>query len=447
MAKRTEPVGIVGLGYVGLTTAACFAARGVTTVGIDVDEGKITSLSRGKPSFVEEGLEEMLLKALKRRYLNVTSDYDALADARIYFITVGTPNTGKGSIDLSSVKSASRSIGKVLRNSEGYKLVVVKSTVTPGTTSNVVRHLLDSESHRRQGDFGLAANPEFLREGHAIEDTMHPDRLVIGASDTTSERTLFSFYRGFYGTLPKTIRTTPVNAELIKYASNSFLATKISFINEIANLCASIPGADVAVVANGMGLDKRIAASFLRAGLGYGGSCFPKDVQALIKLAEQVHVNMSIAMAAHKANTRQALVAIELAQKLIGDISGKKIAILGLAFKPGSDDMREAVSLRLIPELMNKGAKVTAYDPAAVPNARRIFGKRINYSRSVRECLNRADCCIVVTEWPEFSKLRPGHFKKSMRTPAVVDGRRVLDPQLFVKSGVRFAAVGYSGST
>lgn len=447
MARSTEAVGIVGLGYVGLTTAACFAARGVKTVGIDVDEEKIAGISRGKPPFVEEGLEEMLRKALKRGYLNVTSDYDALADARIYYITVGTPNTRKGSIDLSSVKSASRSIGKVLRSSEWYKLVVVKSTVTPGTTSQVVRPLLDSESHRRQDNFGLAANPEFLREGHAIEDTMHPDRLVIGASDLTSERTLVSFYRGFYRSLPKTIRTTPVNAELIKYASNSFLATKISFINEIANLCANIPGADVSVVAKGMGLDKRIAPSFLRAGLGYGGSCFPKDVQTLIKLAEQVHVNMSIATTAHKANRRQALVAIELTQKLIGDISGKKIAMLGLAFKPDSDDMREAVSLRLIRELMNKGAKVTAYDPAAVPNARRIFGDRIDYSKSVKECLNRADCCIVVTEWPEFSKLRPAHFKKLMRTPAVVDGRRVLDPQLFVKSGVRFAAVGYSGST
>lgn len=442
MTTRRYVIGMVGLGHVGLSTAVSIAARGITTVGIDIDKERLKTISRGQSPFKEQSIPRLLAETVRSGKLRVTSDPSALADTEIQFITVQTPSSNDGTIDLTHVRNAASSIGKALRGSEGYKLVVVKSTVTPGTTAGVVRPMLELESHRKPNEFGLAVNPEFLREGRAIEDTMHPDRIVIGTNDERSERTLVSFYRRLYRRLPKTVLTTPVNAELVKYASNAFLATKVTFINEIANLCFKLKGADVSVVAKGMGLDKRIAPWFLRAGLGYGGSCFPKDVSALLKAAESVGVDLSVAEAAAKGNEKQPLVGVDLAESLVGGIRGKRIALLGLAFKPDSDDMRDAVSLRLVPELLRRGAEVVAYDPAAMANARRLLGEKIEYAESRKACLKGADCCIVVTEWDEFSKLRPKDFKESMRTPAVVDGRGVLNRKQFLESGVRFSAVG-----
>ncbi|MDV3243549.1 MAG: UDP-glucose/GDP-mannose dehydrogenase family protein [Nitrososphaerales archaeon] len=440
MAKRTGRVGIVGLGYVGLSTAVSFASRGIATVGIDVDEGKLARIANGEPPFVEKGLPELLGKALRHRRLMVTSDCDALAGAGVVFVTVGTPSADDGSIDLSCIRNATSSVGRMLRRSEGYSLIVVKSTVIPGTADDLVMPVLMSESRRKQADFGLASNPEFLREGHAIEDTMHPDRLVIGVEDKKSERTLVSFYRGFYGRLPKILLTTPVNAELIKYASNSFLATKISFINDIARLCNSIPGADIRVVAEGMGLDKRIAPGFLSAGLGYGGSCFGKDIKALLSFAQSKGVELRIPRAAHETNERQPLLALEVARKHLGDLSGKRIAILGLSFKPGTDDMREAVSVVLINGLLKAGASVVAYDPVAIENARKILGSEVSYSKSAASSIQGADCCILATEWEEFKRLRPKNFAK-MNRPFLIDGRRVYDPAVF-RGKLEFEAVG-----
>lgn len=438
-------VGVVGLGYVGLPTAVCFAAKGIPTIGVDVDDARVAKIAKGNTPIMEPRLPNLLSKTLRSGRLRVESSYDALSEADICFVTVGTPASRDGTIDLSHVNRAARSIGKILRHSR-YKTVVIKSTVIPGTTGGIVKSAIESESHKSLGDFGLASNPEFLREGHSVEDTLRPDRIVIGACDKESERTLDSFYRRLYERLPKTILTTPVNAELIKYASNSFLATKITFINEFANLCAKIPGADVSVVARGIGLDKRIAPSFLRAGLGFGGSCLPKDLQALLKVAAKANAKLGVAAAARAGNERQVPVAVQLAERLIGSLEGKRIAILGLAFKPDSDDMREAVSLRLIDELKRRDAKVVAYDPAAIPNARKVLGETIDYRSSATACLRGADCCIMVTEWKEFSKLHPKHFEATMRTPAVVDGRRILDPEEFTGSGVRFAAIGLGQS-
>jgi len=826
VSKTRSPasVGVIGLGYVGLTTAVCLASKGIKTIGIDNDEKKLEGIVRSQVPFIESGMNELLPKVLKGGRLRVASAYDALVDTSIQFITVGTPSSSDGSIDLSYVHSAARSIGRTIRNSHRYKLIVVKSTVTPGTTRGVVKPALESESHKKLGEFGLASNPEFLREGRALADTLRPDRLVIGTEDTKSERFLISLFRRFYRKLPPTLFTTTVNAELIKYASNAFLATKVTFINELANLCAKLPGADVSVVARGMGLDRRIAPGFLSAGLGFGGSCvppsekvqatnglkpigeirpgervlahdgryhevtqvysrhfdgnlmkihgrglhsfpivctpehpilvgrrritgasrlynnrgrrklmnaagfeepvflaasevqhgdvlflpspipaspqipavpyetvyqrkrpasvahvavtselqylfgvylaegsiwdenvewvlhgreldiveeldtittkhfghrtrvrdkrgngiharisskplaiylrstfgthawgkkvpqdwvtslpedhliqllrgmmrgdgsnsggrydftttsehlwnfvqlsllrlripfsshknpervgvdgvhhresftvrvtdtetinrvihvaqrierrrkkynvsafrggyfafpvsqvsqipysgevrnlevegansfvlqggtvhncLPKDVNALLRAAERAGVRLGVAEAAVGVNMKQPLVAIELAEDLVGDLRGKRVALLGLAFKPDSDDMRDAVSLRLIKELEKRKAKVVAYDPAAMPNAKKILGERIMYSNSALDCLRGADCCIIVTEWKEFSKLRPKHFEEAMRTPAVVDGRRALDPEPFVRSAVGFAAVG-----
>ena len=435
-------VGVVGLGHVGLCTAVAFASRRIATIGIDVDEEKVRSISRGKAPFVEKDLPGFLSRAISSKRLTTSSDASELASAAHIFITVPTPNSHDGSIDLSFVKSAIETIGGVLKESRGYKVVVVKSTVTPGTALNELLPTITRAAGKKLGEFGLASNPEFLREGHAIEDTLHPDRIVIGTEDRKSQRGMLSLYRTFYGRLPRCLLTTTVNAELVKYASNSFLATRVSFINEIANLCARLQGADVSVVAEGMGLDSRIGRTFLRAGLGFGGSCFPKDVSALLMASEAAGAKLGVVEAAALTNKSQPFVAVDLAEGLVGDLRGKRVALLGLAFKPESDDMRDAVSLELIPRLVEKGAAVVAYDPAAMENARAKLGETIEYASSARECLRRADCCILVTEWPQFSRLRPVDFKGLMRVPAVVDGRRLFSADSFLKSGVKFSAVG-----
>ncbi len=440
---RTNAVGIVGLGYVGLTTAVCFANRGFQTIGVDVDKGKLAKIARGQLPFVEPGLAKILQNQLRTKRLTVTTNYDELTRARVQFITVGTPSSDGGSNDLRYVRKAAASVGQVLRESDEYHLVVVKSTVTPGATQVVVRPALESASRKKFGEFGLAANPEFLREGKALEDTMRPNRLVIGTEDKKSQTELLTLYRALYRhRMPKIVLTSTINAELIKYASNSFLAAKITFINEIANLCQRLPGADVAVVAQAMGLDKRIAPGFLRAGLGYGGSCFPKDTNALLRFASTLGVELGVAQAASSRNEKQYRVAIELAESLVGSLRGKRVALLGLAFKPDSDDMREATSLRLVHELLRLGARVVAFDPVASKNAKKIIGDRIDYASSVKDCLDGTDCCILVTEWPEFSKISPRQVKALMKTPAVVDGRRILDGNKFLRNGIRFAALG-----
>jgi UDPglucose 6-dehydrogenase len=286
-------------------------------------------------------------------------------------------------------------------------------------------------------------NPEFLRQGSAFEDTLHADRIVIGEYDVRSGDVLDNLYRDFYGKdLPPTIRTTLSTAELIKYASNSLLATKISFINTMANLCEKIPGADVNVVAKGMGLDKRIGPLFLNAGLGYGGSCFPKDVKALIACSKNLGYPLKLLEEVENVNKTQPLKAIELCRELLGsDLQGKNVAILGLAFKPNTDDMREARVIPIVNQLKREGANIIAYDPVAMPAAKAIFKDDIEYARSSLECLKNADCCIIVTEWDEFKGLKPDDFIKNMKQPILIDGRRIYDPAEFGRR-MRFRAVG-----
>ena len=437
-------ISIFGLGYVGLTLGACLASRGFEVTGVDVDKNRVEVVNRGEPPFYEPGLSELLRETLEKGLFRATTDaHEAVLASDISFICVGTPSAPDGSADLRYVEEAARAIGKALKGKEKWHLVAVRSTVPPGTTGGLVKRALEEESGKRAGEgFGLCANPEFTKEGSAVNDTFNPDRIVIGELDERSGSTLESLYREFHGgNPPPTVRTSLVNAELIKYASNAFLATKVSFINEIANIAQRVPGADVEVIAKGIGFDKRIGPLFLRAGLGFGGSCFPKDLRALIRFSESVNYEPKILKAVLEVNERQPYRAIELAKALAGPLEGKRVAVLGLAFKPNTDDIREAVSLKIVKALLSEGARVAVYDPKAMPNARKVLGGSVEYAASAEECLKGANCAIIATEWDEFKRLKPEDFAKLMRTPAVVDGRRVYDPKEFAGK-ISFAAIG-----
>lgn len=436
-------VSVVGLGYVGLTFSACLASRGFKVYGVEVDERKRKLIAEGRPPIYEEGLGDLLRKAVSAGLLKTTSDFqEAIMNSEITFICVGTPQRQDGSVDLSQVESASREVGKALKDKSSYHLIVVRSTVPPGTTEGLVKRLLESGSGKTCGSgFGLCFNPEFLREGKAVEDALNPDRIVIGAMDERSGKTLMDFYRSFYlDELPQTIVTNPVNAELIKYANNAFLAMKISFANMIARLCEKLPGADVNVVMNGIGLDKRIGRSFLGAGLGWGGSCFPKDTRGLISFAERLGVDLKLIKAAVEINEEQVDHAVSIAEKLLNGLKDKVVSVLGLAFKPGTDDVRESRAIKLVERLLEKGAKVKAHDPKAVENARRILGDSVEYARSIEECLRGSDLCILATEWPEYKGLKAETLLKLMRNPALLDCRRIYDPKDL--QGIKFAAIG-----
>ena len=372
---------------------------------------KVAKINEGIAPFHEPNLPELLSKSLQdgnfKSLPNGTQK--AVQETDITYIAVGTPSKPDGSIDLKFIEAVSHDIGKALKEKETYHVVVVKSTVVPGTTQNVVKPILEAESKKKCGEgFGLCMNPEFLRQGCAFHDAFNADRVVVGSWDKKSGDTLEALYRDFYsGKVPPIIRTSLATAELIKYASNAMLATKISFINSIANMCEKIPGADVKVVSTAMGLDKRIGPLFLDAGLGYGGSCFPKDVKALIACSKAFGYTPELLESVENVNHDQPLKAVELIKEQLGSLKGKKIAILGLAFKPDTDDMREARVIPIITQLLTEGANVTAYDPVATEMAKSIFGNKITYASSAVECLKNADSCLLVTEWDEFKKLAP----------------------------------------
>ncbi|MEM0089741.1 MAG: UDP-glucose/GDP-mannose dehydrogenase family protein [Nitrososphaerota archaeon] len=439
---------IIGSGYVGLTMAACFASRGIKVTCVDIDKERIEKIKKGEPPIHEPGLKEILAKVTSDGRLKVTEDYaEGMKDTEFSFICVGTPSKPDGSIDLSYVTSAAEAVGKNLHLASKNHLVVVKSTVVPGTTSRIVAPILESSSGMKIGrDFGLVFNPEFLREGSAVEDTFHPDRIIIGEHDEGSGKKLLALYKEFYNNLlPPYIITNTVNAELIKYANNAFLATKISFINEIANICQRIPGADVETIAKGIGLDKRIGPLFLKAGLGYAGPCLPKDLSALISHAQSLGYDPLLLRAVQHTNENQPYQAVLIAKNLLSTLKGKRVALLGLAFKPNTDDVRCAISLKLIDRLLKEGAQVVVFDPKGLENAKKLLGDTVLYADSAIECIKDADCCIIVTEWDEFKKLRPEDFVKFMRSPIVIDGRRVYDPKEFGNK-LTYAAIGYCPS-
>jgi UDPglucose 6-dehydrogenase len=443
--KKQPKLSIIGAGYVGLCTAVGFASRGYSVVACDVDQDKIAKINKGVPPFHEPGLQEKLSESIEKGNLKgvVGQISQVILETDLTFVAVGTPSKPDGSIDLKYIEAAACNIGKALKKKSSYHVTIIKSTVVPGTTQNTVKPIIERESKKVVGnDFGVCMNPEFLRQGSAFQDTMNAERVVIGSFDKRSGDVLEDLYNCFYSThVPAIIRTSLSTAELIKYASNSMLATKISFINTIANICEKIPGADVKVVATAMGLDRRIGPLFLDAGLGYGGSCFPKDVKALIACSKGLGYDPELLDSVEQVNKTQPLKVVWFCRELLGSLADKKIAILGLAFKPDTDDMREARVIPIINQLLKEGAKVTAYDPVAIPIAKAIFDNKIGYASSALKCINGADACIVVTEWEEFKKLTPEDFIKNMKQPILIDGRRIYSAEKF-RNKMKFIALG-----
>jgi UDPglucose 6-dehydrogenase len=424
-----EPVGVIGVGYVGLVTAACFADLGHEVVCLDVNAERIARLREGTVPIYEPGVDRLLERNRARMHFTLEIG-DVLERCRIVFVCVDTPSTASGDADLSRV----RAVIDALPQTGDRFILVMKSTVPVGTGEKV-RSDLDAGG---LAHVGYVSNPEFLREGRAVSDFLEPDRVVIGAFDADDARAVAGLYAG----LGAPVITTDVpSAEMIKYASNAFLATKISFINEIANVCEEV-GADVGVVANGMGLDSRIGPHFLRPGIGYGGSCFPKDVKALKQLAGNSGYHFQLLMSVIEVNDLQKRRVVGKLERHLGPLRGSRIALLGLAFKADTDDMREASSLVLAARLRAEGATVVGYDPVAMPNAAALLGDEVEFAGSVLDAVTGADAAVIVTEWGEFRSLCTPAVRAAMRTPLVVDGRNLLDPDEVRAAGFAYESVG-----
>jgi UDPglucose 6-dehydrogenase len=428
-------VAVIGTGYVGLTTAVCLADLGHQVVAVDIDEAKVATLKRGEPTIYEPGLAELMTRTLATGRLVFTSDYSqAIPDADFVFIAVGTPPGRRGEADLVYVKQAAKGIAHAIKKTV---TIVNKSTVPIGT-GNIVARIV-GENLGEEIPFYVVSNPEFLREGSAIYDFMHPDRLVFGSHHESAARAV----AGLYGTLDTRVLITDLHtAEMIKYASNAFLATRISFINEIARICERVD-ADVKVVSEGMGMDRRIGPLFLDAGIGYGGSCFPKDVKALARMAETMGYHPELLDAVMEINLDQRTLVVEKLREVLGALRGQVIGLLGLSFKPNTDDVREAPSIDVIENLLQKGAEVRAYDPKAMPVLQAQMNS-IQYCRDPYSVATGADALLVVTEWDEFKQLDLDRLKQLMRRPVIVDGRNIFDPRTMRERGFVYRGVGRS---
>ena len=435
-------IAIVGTGYVGLVTGTCFAEIGVNVVCVDTNAEKIDALKKGVIPIYENGLEEMVLRNAKAGRLNFTTSLEeCLDEVDVVFSAVGTPPDEDGSADLSYVLQVAHTIG---RNLQKYVLVVTKSTVPVGTAQKV-RDAIREELERRGVDipFDVASNPEFLKEGNAINDFMSPDRVVVGVDSERAKKLMTKLYKPFLLNNFRVIFMDIPSAEMTKYAANSMLATRISFMNDIANLCERV-GADVNMVRSGIGSDTRIGRKFLYPGIGYGGSCFPKDVKALIKTAEQNGYEMRVLRAVEEVNERQKSVLFDkLARLWKGDMRGKTVAIWGLSFKPETDDMREAPSLVLIDKLREAGCRVRVYDPAAMDECRRRLGEdAVAYAKDLYDATLDADALLLVTEWKEFRLPSWAVVKKLMRVPLVLDGRNIYDRAEMEEQGFGYCCIG-----
>jgi UDPglucose 6-dehydrogenase len=442
-ALRSSRISIVGLGYVGLATALCFAERGFRVEGIEVDQKKVASMERGSAPFEEKRIAPMLRSSLKKGLLTLASDYEWFAETDVTFVTVGTPSGPTGAIDLKYVESATRTIGRKLRDKDAYHIVVMKSTVVPGTTEGKIIPILEAESGKKAGaDFGVAVNPEFLREGSAVKDTLKPDGLVLGVNDTAASKKMLDIYRAFYRRMPETIVTTLATAEMIKYSINVSRAVQVSLVNSLADICNRVPGGEVGDVARGLALLARMDKRYLGAGIGYGGSCLPKDTRALVALADSLSTPSALFRAALEVNQEQPRQALKLAEGMVGTLRGKETAVLGLAFKAGTDDVRESAAIRLVRLLLDEGAIVRAYDPVATENAEKQLDDHVTFASSVAECLEGAECCFIATEWEEFKKLTPARVKSLMKEAVIVDCKRIFEPARFDGKGVKYARVG-----
>ncbi|MFO8015741.1 MAG: UDP-glucose/GDP-mannose dehydrogenase family protein [Candidatus Woesearchaeota archaeon] len=434
---------IIGTGYVGSVTGACLADLGNEVVCLDVDEEKVERFSKGDIPIYEPGLGDIVKRNLREKRLAFTTDKKkAIEDSKVIFIAVGTPSAPDGSVDMSFVESAAADIGRYMN---GHKVVVDKSTVPVGTADRV-RDVIKDNLPKSQGsghssqDFDLVSNPEFLREGSAIKDFMNPDRVIIGVDNGRAKDIMQSIYSGIERTGRPIIFTDVKSAELIKYASNAMLATRISFMNEIARLCEKT-GADVKMVARGMGLDSRIGPRFLQAGIGYGGSCFPKDVRGLIATGKENGLDFRILSAVDRVNEEQKRWLLPRIKKEMGDLKGSRIAVWGLAFKPRTDDMREAPSITIIKDLQDAGAEITAFDPEAERTAKGIL-KDAAYAQDPYEAVKSCDALVIATEWDEFRSLDMKRIKSLMNIPVIFDGRNIYDPDTMKEEGFVYYSIG-----
>jgi len=431
---------VVGTGYVGLVTGACFAEFGVSVVCADNNEDKIAALERGEIPIYEPGLDALVARNESAGRLSFTTDTSAaIRDSLVIFIAVGTPPRDDGSTDLRFVEAVAREIG---RSMDGYKVVVTKSTVPVGTSARVKGWIEEElEKAGKRVRFSVASNPEFLREGAAIQDFMKPDRVVVGAEDDEAMAILKDLYRPLYLIETPFVVTNIATAELTKYAANAFLATKISFINEMANLCEAI-GGDVHAIARGIGLDGRIGRKFLHPGPGYGGSCFPKDTSSAAHFARELGSPLQIIEAVIRVNQAQRERMVEkIVDTMGGDVAGQRIGVLGLSFKPETDDMRDAPSVDIIQALLDRGAEVQAYDPAAMEHVEKVLPKVRLCSEEYEAC-QEADALVIVTEWNQFRALDLARVKRSLRRPVVIDLRNIYEPSAMRAAGFTYTCVG-----
>jgi UDPglucose 6-dehydrogenase len=435
-------ISVVGTGYVGLVSGVCLSETGHTVTCVDVDPAKVDKINRAIPPIYEKGLEALLQKHAGTNLKATTDLRSAVLDSDLSLIAVGTPFDGSA-IDLKYIREVARQIGEVIKDKSTYHVVVVKSTVVPGTTEEVVLPILEQASGKKAGrDFGVGMNPEFLREGEAVEDFMYPDRIVLGGIDKRTQDVMADVYAVFPNV--DKIKTSPKTAEMIKYTANSLLATMISFSNEIGNLCAALGGIDAVDVMKGVHLDKRLTpiltsgerivpvfTTYLEAGCGFGGSCFPKDVKALIVHGQNRGQPMQLLQSVIDINEKQPQQILDILDKRLKDVGASRIGILGLAFKPGTDDMRESPAIPIVQELQRRGTKMKAFDPIAKTEAMHLFGNNnIEYTDSIEETVADVDAVVLLTRWPEF-KAVPELFKKSGQTPLMIDGRRMLNKNDF----------------
>ena len=428
-------IAVVGAGYVGLVAGACLAESGNDVVCIDKDDARVRMLRRGTVPFYEPGLEELVRRNRHERRLTFTSTLPkAVRDSTIIFIAVGTPPGEDGSADVQQVLAVARDIARAMN---GYKVIVDKSTVPVGTSARVREVIRRETTH----PFSVVSNPEFLKQGAAVEDFMKPDRVIVGAEDPRAEEIMRELYAPFMRTGAPVMVMDCASAELTKYAANGMLASRISFMNEVANVCELV-GADIEQVRRAIGADRRIGSSFLFPGIGYGGSCFPKDVQALIHFAAQKNYEFKVMRAVESVNALQKTRLFSKMRAHFGSLKGKTVAVWGLAFKPKTDDMREAPSVTLIEALLAAGAKVQAYDPEASRVAKGVFGTRIGFATGNYDALKGADCLAIVTEWNEFRRPDFARMRKLMRTPVVFDGRNLFTPEHMKQQGFTYYSIG-----
>lgn len=432
---------VIGSGYVGLVTSACFADFGNEVVGVDTDAKKLSLLRKGLPPFYEPGLEALIKNNLKEKRLTFSANLSkSLSDSEVVFICVGTPAHIDGSVDLSYLEQAAKEIGEKITTS---KIVVIKSTVPVGTSVQVNEIITAGLSKRHKNiSCPVASNPEFLREGSAVFDAMHPNRIIVGTVDESVRKTIAALYRPLYLLGVPIVFTNNQTAELAKYAANAFLATKISFINEIANLSEKV-GADVKDIAKALSFDNRIGGKFLHSGIGYGGSCFPKDTRGLVHQARLAGCELKIVPSAIAVNNEQVDKFCRKIKKYMGDLNNKNVGILGLSFKPNTDDLREAPALKVIAYLQREKAKVKAFDPVAMPLAKKVL-KKVKFCGDAYEAAKDAQALLIITEWNEFRNLDLQRIKKLLKRPLIIDGRNIYDPAEMKKHGFIYAGVGRS---